>query len=131
MAVDAVQVGEMTGTADVVARVGQTVRRGRQLGLYEGEGRQTQPRRTVTHVCAGCRAREARYGFRDERTVERPRTLCFECFRLELTRRELVAARMARSWDAEQVALPLQVAIDDTHRRRRRAQMAARHALGE
>lgn len=131
MAVDTVQAGVSTGTADVVARAGRTTRRGRQLGLYETEGRRGLARRAVTHVCAGCRAREARYGFRDERTVDRPRTLCFECFRLELTRRELVAARMARSWDAHQVALPLQAVIDDTHRRRRRAQIAARHALGD
>ena len=40
-------------------------------------------------MCAGCRAHEARYGFRDEHddpTSERPRTLCFECFRVEIGR---------------------------------------------
>jgi len=38
----------------------------------------------VPRVCAGCRAKEARYGFRDQDTLEAPRTLCFECFRLAM-----------------------------------------------
>ena len=50
-------------------------------------------------LCAGCRTREARYGFRldgDVDPLERPRTLCFECFRMELGRRQAVAAQLAR-----------------------------------
>jgi hypothetical protein len=54
----------------------------------------------VTVLCARCRAKEARYGFRDADRIERSSTLCFECFRLEL------------------------------EHRRRRAQIAARRALG-
>jgi hypothetical protein len=78
--------------------------------------------------------REARYGFRDHATdpaAERPRTLCFDCFRMELTWRQDVAARLARGWNAEQASLPLQATLDGLARRRRRAQIAARHALGE
>ncbi len=84
-------------------------------------------------VCAGCRAREARYGFRqegDDPIVDRPRTLGFECFRVEIARRQAVAARLARGWNATQVRLPLEETLRDLTRRRRRAQIAARHALG-
>ena len=84
-------------------------------------------------LCAGCRAREARYGFRrhdDDPTTERPRTLCFECFRVELGYRQDVNARLARGWNASQVALPLDEKLNELTRRRRRAQIAARHALG-
>jgi hypothetical protein len=72
-------------------------------------------------LCASCRAREARYGFRaedDDPQVDRPRTLCFECFRAELDRRRTA-----------QAALPLEERIESLARRRRRAQIAARHAL--
>jgi hypothetical protein len=110
--------------------VGEAVK---QLGLYEGEVARPRPARPVTpvtRVCAGCREREARYGFRDEHRAERPRTLCFDCFRMELTRRQDAAARMARGWNAEQAQLPLTDILEDATRRRRRAQIAARHALG-
>ncbi len=83
-------------------------------------------------LCAGCRQKEARYGFRPndgEPGEERPRTLCFSCFRVELTRRQAVAARLARGWNARQVALPLEETLRELTRRRRRAQIAARHAL--
>ena len=86
-------------------------------------------------LCAGCREKEARYGFRpegdDDPTLERPRALCFECFRVELTRRQLVRERMARGWNATQTGLPLQDTLRALERRRRRAQIAARHALDE
>ena len=85
-------------------------------------------------MCAGCRASEARYGFRDEHhdnpVGARPRTLCFECFRVEIGRRQAVAARMARGWNASQTSLPLSETLERLDRRRRRAQIAARHALG-
>src|SRR5687768_1603487 len=73
-------------------------------------------------LCAGCREKEARYGFRNEEgedpTVGRPRTLCFSCFRVELTRREAVKARLARGWNAEQTPLPLEETLKElTHRR--------------
>ena len=77
-------------------------------------------------LCAGCQAHEARYGFRadhDDPLLERPRTLCFECFRAEIGRRQ-EAAR------AIQVRLPLAQTLESLSRRRRRAQIAARRALG-
>ena len=39
----------------------------------------------------------------DDPTLDRPRALCFECFRVEVTRRQLVRERMARGWNATQV----------------------------
>ena len=86
----------------------------------------TTDRRAGPVLCAACHAREARYGFRaeqDDPQLDRPRTLCFECFRLEMGRRQ-EAAR------ATQVQLPLDQRIDALHKRRRRAQIAARKALG-
>jgi hypothetical protein len=82
--------------------------------------------------CAGCREKEARYGFRndDDPIAARPRTLCFECFRVEIGRRQAVAAQLARGWNAEQVGLPLEEKLEALSLRRRRAQIAARHALG-
>jgi hypothetical protein len=76
-------------------------------------------------LCAACQAREARYGFRgdaDDPQVERPRTLCFECFRAEIGRRQEAA-------QAVQGRLPLEQTLDSLSRRRRRAQISARHAL--
>ena len=76
-------------------------------------------------LCATCRAREARYGFRgdaDDPQADRPRTLCFECFRAEIARRQEAA-------QAVQGRLPLEETLDALSRRRRRAQIAARRAL--
>lgn len=112
-----------------------------QLALYRGTharlralpvARPAAPRR-ARPLCAGCRAKEARYGFRhDEESApaDRPRTLCFDCFRMELGYRQAVAARMARGWNATQTTLPLAEKLATADRRRRRAQIAARHALG-
>ena len=108
----------------------------RQLGLYEstppGVPAEQLPQ-AHRRLCAGCREKEARYGFRpdgdDDPTLDRPRALCFECFRVEVTRRQLVRDRMARGWNAKQVGLPLQETLQALDKRRRRAQIAARHAL--
>jgi hypothetical protein len=89
-------------------------------------------------LCAGCRAKEARYGFQQAegadlaggRGAGRPNTLCFECFRMEIDRRQRVAAQLARGWNAEQASLPLAETLKEVDLRRRRAQIAARHALG-
>jgi hypothetical protein len=85
-------------------------------------------------LCAGCRAKEARYGFRPEGVegdgVDRPRTLCFDCFRIEIDRRRRAAEQLARGWNAAQVGLPLEDTLNELSLRRRRAQIAARHALG-
>jgi len=112
---------------------------GQQLALYQGPATASpatlarlspQPR---VRLCAGCRAKEARYGFRDaddDPLADRPRTLCLECFRVEISRRQAVAARIARGWNATQTSLPLTETLQRLDRRRRRAQIAARHALG-
>ena len=110
-----------------------------QLALYDGSTSHVVARSRrarameETRMCAACRAREARYGFRDEDDdplVDRPHTLCFDCFRMELDRRQAVAARLARGWNATQAPLPLAGTLCELSRRRRRAQIAARHALG-
>ncbi len=98
------------------------------------------PTRPGPALCAGCQTREARYGFRSDRAdplVERPRTLCFECFRAEIGRRRSAAETI-------QVRLPLpphragvrngapglEQTLQSLRVRRRRAQIAARRALG-
>ena len=104
---------------------------GTQLGLYQKLPRaRVLPPRPVTTLCAGCRAKEARYGFRDDEREERPRTLCFECFRMELDFRQRVSAQLSRGWNAEQARLPLADTLRELNTRRRRAQIAARHAIG-
>jgi hypothetical protein len=93
-----------------------------------------RPVRHAVPTCAGCREREARYGFRahdDDPAAERPRTLCFDCFRIEITRRQAARAQLARGWNARQATLPLEHTLESLSRRRRRAQIAARHALAE
>jgi hypothetical protein len=107
-----------------------------QLALYEPDRRRApaaphvperrQPGVARVVLCASCRAREARYGFRvehDDPQVGRARTLCFDCFRAELSRRQ-EAAR------ATQARLPIDQTLESLGRRRRLAQIAARHALG-
>lgn len=92
-----------------------------------------ETRNRRTRLCAGCRAKEARYGFRadgvDGAGEERPRTLCFDCFRIEIDRRRRAAEQLARGWNAAQVGLPLEDTLHELSLRRRRAQIAARHAL--
>lgn len=101
-----------------------------QLALYEPQAPRSTaaPARSPAQppLCAACRAREARYGFHsaaDDPQVGRPRTLCFECFRLEIGRRQEAARTV-------QARLPLDQTLAALTRRRRRAQIAARRALG-
>ena len=91
---------------------------------------------STARMCAACRAHEARYGFGDaaDPQIERPRTLCFECFRMEIERRQTAATQLARGWNAKQEDLPLATATsaakyDELRKRRGRAQIAARKAL--
>ena len=110
-----------------------------QLALYRelptARPAPVPPRESHGHtrrLCAACREREARYGFQrvDEPQSARPRTLCFECFRAEVSRRQDVAARLAKGWNASQAGLPLRETLEKLDLKRRRAQIAARHALG-
>ena len=110
----------------------------RQLALYGRTKQATPPApprvQEGPRLCAACRAHEARYVFQeradDDPLVGRPKTLCFECFRMEIDRRQALAAHRARGWNATQVELPLAGKIDELRRRRGRAQIAARRALG-
>jgi len=120
-----------------MAQALQQVDSGQQLALHDGWAAALRRQSAAAAeqdrtLCAGCREKEARYGFRDDEdpSIERPRTLCFACFRVELSRREAVKARLARGWNAQQTALPLEETLKELTHRRRRAQIAARHALG-
>ena len=77
--------------------------------------RATRPRSSAV-LCTGCRQKEARYGFGRYGEPDRPSTLCYPCFRLELEKRQPLPPYPTRDaiWS----------------RRRRRAQIAARKALG-
>ena len=107
-------------------------RNARQLDLDAPEpSRRPSQRRAVHRVarparplCARCRAKEARYGFQEQEGLDRPRTLCFQCFRLEIVRRQEMNTPTA------QRALPLADTLCRVDLRRRRAQIAARRALG-
>jgi len=103
--------------------------RPRQHDARSPEGRRGED--GAKPMCAACRAREARYGFGDvaDPQVDRPRTLCFECFRMEIDRRQATAAQLARGWTAKQEELPLTTKYDELRKRRGRAQIAARKAL--
>jgi hypothetical protein len=91
-------------------------------------------------LCAACRAREARYGFRadeDDPALERPSTLCFECFRAEIARRQ-EALHTTQPWlplaprrvQVNHRDTELERTLESLSLRRRRAQIAARSALG-
>jgi hypothetical protein len=107
-------------------------RTARQLDLY---GLEPSPRRSLWQsvkrvprparpLCARCRVKDARYGFEEEEGLERPRTLCFECFRLEIVRRQQMSGQATTS------TLPLDDTLRSIDLRRRRAQIAARRVLG-
>ena len=81
--------------------------RARQLSLFKdtnGSCRSTLPGSRdlfrlatlpVRALCTGCRAKEARYGFRDADLLEAPSTLCFECYWLQLEQRQRTASKDA------------------------------------
>lgn len=119
----------------------QRFNRPRQLALFPGStsGRsparfarrsaplQRLPRPSVA-LCARCRAKEARYGFRRGDSPDRPSTLCFECFLLEISRRPATSARPERE-SVMQKKTALEQTLRELDLRRRRAQIAARRAL--
>jgi hypothetical protein len=120
-------------SAAVVRRADEDI----QLDLYgrvgplpDGKPLRDPGRRRVTPLCAACRAKEARYGFRDEELPEPSRTLCFACFHLEIVRRQTHADALARARNAAQLELPMSEKLRQIDLRRRRAQIAARRALG-
>lgn len=78
-------------------------------------------RPTVRHMCAGCRQRPARFQYRGHVKADRFHTLCFQCYRAAMDR---VRADARRAGTA-----PADARYEDLARRRRRAQIAARHAL--
>lgn len=102
------------------------------------------------HLCARCQSRPARFQYRGAVKADRSHTLCFQCYRAALdsvrtVRFRAAPAGLARTGDGQPVAFPSIVArpgvvarANDeaaTQRdealslRRRRAQIAARHAL--
>ena len=90
-----------------------------QLALYGGSRAKARVRPSADPpsgtlpLCRLSHAR-ARYGFRDkddDPSALRPRTLCFDCFRMEITWRQDVAARLARGWNAQQTQLPLEATL--------------------
>src|SRR5262245_65354996 len=84
-----------------MAQAVQQVGEGQQLALSNRWMRAQAAARARAaagpQLCAGCRAREARYGFREEDAdrAERPRTLCFVCLRVARGRRQACAATRA------------------------------------
>lgn len=132
----------MAAQTQIDARVdGQVAARAQQLALNSRwMAAARRARHGASHdashdapMCAGCRAREARYGFSQDghdAAAERPRTLCFDCFRVELGRRQTAREWAARGWNGRQVTLPLEHTLEHLRRRRGRAQIAARRVLG-
>jgi hypothetical protein len=104
---------------------GDVVRRPNRFAI----GNRRQGVRPAMVLCRACRAKEARYGFRDPDLVERPGTLCFECFRLELERRQRPGSPRTRRPSETGERRSLAQTLEELSRRRRRAQIAARRAL--
>jgi hypothetical protein len=127
-------VAEIAGERQLALDLHERMRRAARYQRRTNDAGAGASRARAVPLCAGCRQNEARYGFRVDDAPpgeDRPRTLCFSCFRIELDYRQAVAARLARGWNAEQVRLPLEETLRELTRRRRRAQIAARHALDQ
>jgi hypothetical protein len=60
-----------------------------QFPLFPGVNARVRSHHRIVY-CAVCRAKEARYGFRDENQPDPPSTFCFECFCREIERRHAV-----------------------------------------
>lgn len=95
------------------------------------------------HPCAACGSRPARFQYRGIVKADRSHTLCFQCFRAAVNRVRL-ALRMVEPQRPAAIApgpraprlrgAPQDEAnaakYDELARRRRHAQIAARHAIG-
>ncbi len=73
------------------------------------------------HLCAGCRQRPARFQYRGHVKADRSHTLCFQCYRAAMDR--------VRRGVRPPVPSAADTRYEELARRRRRAQIAARHAL--
>lgn len=51
--------------------------------------------RQARRLCAGCRARKARFQYRGRVRADRQHSLCFECFRAEQNRQRVRLYRCA------------------------------------
>lgn len=99
-------------------------------------GRRGELRTYVNHLCRSCRRRKSRFYIRGAVKSDRTHTLCFECYRALVNR--VRAQRLAAPdvWPLpSQPPLPARLRADreafseELALRRRRAQIAARHAL--
>ncbi len=70
------------------------------------------------HTCVACGERPARFRYHGEVRADRTHTLCFECYRAEVNRAR--AVRLVR---------PSRDVYESLARRRRAAQIRARHEL--
>ncbi len=91
----------------------------------EAPARPAHPR----HLCAACRERQARFRYRGVVKADRAHTLCFECYRAELNRQR--ARRALVVPPVGQQVLPLAECQRRLDLSRRRAQIAARHAISD
>jgi hypothetical protein len=102
------------------------------------------------HLCAACQSRPARFQYRGAVKADRSHTLCFQCYRAALDsvrtiRLQAVRATLAKAADAQPArdatfidrpGVAARAAAEEAEERderlslrRRRAQIAARHAL--
>ena len=58
-----------------------------QFPLFPGVNARVRSHHRIVY-CAVCRAKEARYGFRDKNRPDPPSTFCFECFCREIEKRQ-------------------------------------------
>lgn len=96
-------------------------------GVWTNEG--TERPAAPKHLCAACRDRHARFHYRGVVKADRAHTLCFRCFRAELNRQRVRRTLIAPA--VTERLLPVEERERLLARRRRRAQIAARHVMAE
>lgn len=103
----------------------------------EPSGAAKASRQPTTHLCMACGSRPARFQYRGVVKADRHHTLCFQCYRSTrdsmrnverpgAVPRWLGCRPLPRALDR---VLSTDNKYDDLARRRRQAQIAARHAL--